>query len=51
MVVDWLNRFVICFPTTTFYHHQVMLIEQLQPILVVMGNEDSIERRANVFDL
>lgn len=28
-----LSRFVVCFPATTVYQHQLMLNEQLQPVL------------------
>lgn len=41
--MDLLNTFVRHFSATTFYHHQLMLAEQLQPVLVLMGNEDDIE--------
>lgn len=49
--MDLLNTFVRHCSATTFYRHQLMLTEQLQPALVLIGHEDGIERRANVLDI
>ena len=49
--MDLLNMFVRHFSATTFYRHQLMLTEQLQPVLVLIGHEDGIERRANELEV
>lgn len=49
--MDLLNTFVRHFSATTFYHHQLMLTEQLQPALLLIGHKDGIERRANVLEV
>lgn len=33
------SRFVMYFPATTVYQHQLVLAEQLQPVLGVRGDE------------